>query len=779
MYRNLKIRTKILLSSGILMACIVALGITYTLFITRQTLIDEYQRHLVTTALSRAQGIVQVADNFEKNAEIIALSVSSSTSQGQLQAIQKEQETVEKIQLVGRSGIILNSSNKSEIDTIHPKSSVLFNTSNTTAQSDLYEVNGSYFFDISSPIQLDATTSGVLVVQTHAAPLFSILTEHTGWGATGETYLVNPIYTMISPSRFVSDAPLRQQVNTHNARTCFSNKDNTLFPITLSDDYRGVSIIGTHIYLPEYNWCLLAEIDRKEMFLSLTPLIAHVVGSGILFVSLFFFIMSFLSRSITRPIRDLQEGTEVIEKGNFTHKVGTPYKDEIGHLSRTFDKMTTAIRKSYEHAEDKVKQQTKKIQDNAQFMQDQRRALMNVLEDVEEEKLLSQKHEDDLKKFKLAVESSSDHIVITDKEGIILYANPAVTKITGFSQKEVLGKKAGSKELWGGLMNESFYKTLWNAIKSEKKSYAGEIKNRKKSGQIYTSLSTISPVLNEDKSVEFFVGIERDITHEKEVDQAKTEFVSLASHQLRTPLSAISWYAELLMSEGTGNLTREQLQHIGEITKSNRRMIELVNALLNVSRIELGTFMVQPTPTDIVQVVTEVLKEIEQQIKQKGLAIKHSYDKLDKLNVDRKLIRIVFQNLLTNSVKYTPRNGTITIKIVKVKPGSSISGKKVDKASVAISVTDTGMGIPKSQQDKIFTKLFRADNVKEKDTDGTGLGLYIVKSIVDHSGGIIWFDSEAGKGTTFHVLLPTSGMKKRKGTRELETTIEESLLTKS
>jgi len=128
---------------------------------------------------------------------------------------------------------------------------------------------------------------------------------------------------------------------------------------------------------------------------------------------------------------------------------------------------------------------------------------------------------------------------------------------------------------------------------------------------------------------------------------------------------------------------------------------------------------------------------------------------------------MVLQNLLSNAVKYTPEKGQVKFNISQHNTGETVAGILVESDSVYVEVNDTGMGIPKKQQDKIFTKLFRADNVRAADTEGTGLGLYIVKSIVDHSGGRIWFNSEENKGTTFSLLLPLEGMKKKEGTKSL------------
>lgn len=267
---------------------------------------------------------------------------------------------------------------------------------------------------------------------------------------------------------------------------------------------------------------------------------------------------------------------------------------------------------------------------------------------------------------------------------------------------------------------------------------------------------TATPIFMNGKSFGG-VAIFRDMTKEMEIDKAKTEFVSLASHQLRTPLTSVSWYAEMLLAGDTGEMSAEQKKYVDRVYHGNRRMVELVNSLLNVSRIELGLFSIDPKPTDIVALAESIISEQKPQIGARKIEFISSLDKsIPIVSMDPNLVRMIFQNLLANAVKYTPEGGKIEFTLF------------LDEAkNVLLKVSDTGYGIPKKQQDKIFTKLFRADNVREKDTDGTGLGLYIVKSVIEHSGGGIRFESEENKGTTFYVTLPLEGMKKKEGTRAL------------
>lgn len=238
-----------------------------------------------------------------------------------------------------------------------------------------------------------------------------------------------------------------------------------------------------------------------------------------------------------------------------------------------------------------------------------------------------------------------------------------------------------------------------------------------------------------------------------EAGHAKGEFVSMASHQLRTPLSNINWYTEMLLGGDAGEISDSQRIYLEEIYNSSQRMVELVNALLNV---DLGSFAVEPEPTDFREISESALSDIAPQIKNKKMTVEKNYEKdLPQVKADPRLLRIVFYNLLSNSIKYTPERGTIKISI------------GTQKSEIITSIADSGYGIPKSQYSKVFTRLFRGDNVIQR-SEGTGLGLYIVKAIMDQAGGRVWFESEEGKGTTFHFAFPLHGMKKKKGTRAVK-----------
>lgn len=380
-------------------------------------------------------------------------------------------------------------------------------------------------------------------------------------------------------------------------------------------------------------------------------------------------------------------------------------------------------------------------------------AILNILEDVEKEKETSKKLAE---RLKLATQSAGIGIFEWDISKDILTWDMQIENLFGNKRKKLKGtigtwteenihpedQPKVKTEIQKVLQSSSKFDTVYRTVLPNK------------STKYIRTCAAISRDKNNNPIKA--IGVSWDVTHEMEVDKAKTEFVSLASHQLRTPLSAINWYAEMLVAGDAGKLNKEQKQYVQEIYNGNQRMVELVNSLLNVSRLELGTFAVEPELLDIKMLAEETVRQIKPDVEKKKIKLSANYDKsLPKIMVDKKLTNIIVQNLLSNAIKYTPEKGKVNLTI-------SQEGK-----SIKIIVSDTGLGIPANQQDKIFSKLFRADNVRETDTEGTGLGLYIIKSIIDNVGGNIYFTSKQNQGTTFNVLLPLTGMAKKDGAKTL------------
>lgn len=226
-----------------------------------------------------------------------------------------------------------------------------------------------------------------------------------------------------------------------------------------------------------------------------------------------------------------------------------------------------------------------------------------------------------------------------------------------------------------------------------------------------------------------------------QANKMKTEFVSVASHQLRTPLSAMRWTLNLL---NDGRVKSEELaDYLGLIKESNERMIKLVNDLLDVSRIEMGRILLNPRQTNLYILIQKMVDNFSAYAKASNIAITiEALETLPNVFVDPEKISLVIQNLIDNAIKYIKGKGEIKISLE--------SNAKFIKAAVR----DTGVGIPEAQQKFIFQKFFRSDNIMKHQTVGTGLGLFIAKSVIEESKGKIWFESQEGRGTTFYFTLP-------------------------
>lgn len=263
---------------------------------------------------------------------------------------------------------------------------------------------------------------------------------------------------------------------------------------------------------------------------------------------------------------------------------------------------------------------------------------------------------------------------------------------------------------------------------------------------------TLALIQNQYGTVQGAILSFRDISTDVEVGNMKSEFVSLAAHQLRAPLTSIRWNIEMLLRSEIGPVPENQQELLRDIYASNGRMLTLVNDLLNVSRLESGRIRVDPQPVDVVQIAEESKKELDGESRVGKVTVTIERDASvkagEKISIDGGLFREIIKNFMANAIKYSPEGGKVMVRV-------SSDGKRY-----RISVRDTGMGVPKKEQSHVFSKFFRAANAADKDPLGSGLGLYMVKMLAEASGGKVGFTSKEGEGSEFYVTIPRKGSPK-------------------
>lgn len=388
-------------------------------------------------------------------------------------------------------------------------------------------------------------------------------------------------------------------------------------------------------------------------------------------------------------------------------------------------------------------------------------AMLNILEDAKE---LEESITQDRDRLTGILAAMGEGLLVVDNGTRITLLNPLAGTLLGISHSQATGKK---------------FDEVFRLYREEKRLIDADnpLVQALRNGQtLQTHLedvffvegasgkrfptSIVTNPLFKDGTLVGGVVVFRDSTEEKKLDESKVNFISVASHQLRTPLTAVRWYAEMLMSGDAGVLTDSQRQFIEEVYKGTTRLIEMVNMLLSLARVEGGRVKVEPFKIDVVSFTKTIIQELDVEIKRNNthlLCIEPS-SIFPAISLDPSMLRQVIANLLSNAIRYTPSGGDVEVAF------------EAAEDAIKISVRDNGIGIPLEKQSRVFEKFFRADNALAKVPEGTGLGLNLVKELVGLWGGRVWFESptlwrkgghtEHG-GSCFYVTIPYKGMSPR------------------
>jgi len=441
---------------------------------------------------------------------------------------------------------------------------------------------------------------------------------------------------------------------------------------------------------------------------------------------------------IGKPIDSIFEKREIQELSSETFEKGFVGAKEINILKR--DKQKVPVRAST------VVRKTEKgeiigyfigffdlsdVKKKENELQDAQTALLNMLDDTAKGR---EREQEEHTKTVAIISNFADGLLVFDKDNRLSLVNPKVEDFFDIEAKQVVGKSI--KEL----AKIPILKPLIEIFGEEiRKVFRKELPMKEN-----LVLEVTTAALTRAKERLGTLVVVHDISREKLIEQMKTEFVSLSAHQLRTPLSAIKWTLKMLLDGDLGPLTEEQRDFIEKTYKSNERLINLVNDLLNITRIEEGRYLYGPVFADLQTITQFVINSYREAIEKKNIKFefRKSKKKLLKIPMDVEKIKLVISNLLDNAIKYTSPGGKVIMAISR------------EEGELEFKIKDTGVGIPEKQQNRVFSKFFRGANAVKLDTEGTGLGLFVAKNIIEAHGGKIWFESKEKMGTTFYFTIP-------------------------
>ncbi|QJC54077.1 cell wall metabolism sensor histidine kinase WalK [Paenibacillus albicereus] len=398
-----------------------------------------------------------------------------------------------------------------------------------------------------------------------------------------------------------------------------------------------------------------------------------------------------LAHTITSPIKGLTRQAEAVAEGRFDQQVPVLADDEIGRLSEAFNEMTQRLREA-----------------------------LSVNEE-ENEKLQS------------VLSNMSDGVIAADERGTVMVSNRRALELLGVDVCE------------GSPLTDvlELPQERLEALRASRGLAAVLVKESPDGEERWVLRVTLSPIHRRDRGITGTIALLQDITEQEKLDQSRREFVANVSHELRTPLTTIRSYAEAL---GDGALAEPQLaeRFVGVIRNETERMIRLVTDLLHLSRLDSQQSTLRRRDTDIAEMLDEVADRFSVQMRKKGIrAVVQVDPRVGKAVLDRDQIDQVLDNLMSNAIKYTLEGGRI-----------ELSARLEESGALAVSVKDSGIGIPKRDLARIFDRFYRVDKARSREMGGTGLGLSIAREMIKAHGGTITLESELDAGTTVTFILP-------------------------
>jgi len=633
---------------------------------------------------------------------------------------------------------------------------------------------------IASPI-LDNNQKliAVLAGRINLVEINKMMMENNGLGATGETYLVNQFNFFISqPSTAQENLVFKKTIFTQTTNECLAGKSNPGF----YDDYKKIPVLGLYKWLPEHQLCLIAEIDQKEAFAPIYRFRNFVIIVYLFILLGAILVISLFTKTLIQPLNELVKATEIISQGNLDYKIDIKNNyDETAVLAESFNQMTETIKQSRAEVDKKVTEQTREIREKNIDIENQKKAILNILGDVSAERNQVSRERD---KTNTILKSIGDGVIVVNQEQKIEFLNPVAENLTGWPLKEAIG--INSEDVFN-IFDETTMAKRQSPIDEAIKT--GQIKNlsnhtvlKTKDGQIIPIADSASPVKNKDGKIMGAVLVFRDMIKEriaeekilsaqkkleklnqeldqkverktkdlkkafeelKSLDALKDEFLNISAHELKTPLTSIIGLSELMLLKKQGAINTKQKKSLEIVNNESTRLLSIIKKILNITRIEAKKAVFDLQEIDLCSIAPQVIDTLKSiALKQKVQIVCQKPKQPAIVKVDPERIQEVIYNLIDNALKFSPSGSKIIV-----------AGEIKNKEFI-FSVKDQGPGIDPAKKDKLFQKFSQLDTGFSRKQEGTGLGLYISKIILENMKGKIWVESELGKGATFKFSLP-------------------------
>lgn len=443
------------------------------------------------------------------------------------------------------------------------------------------------------------------------------------------------------------------------------------------------------------NWRALVSTPTSLAFSEVTKFTKGVLWFTLISCLVVIAIALVVSQRIVTPIRQVTGAARAIGRGEFNQEIPVTSSDEVGILAEEFNSM--------------------------------RWNLKSAVEKLTEEE----------KKMTAIVNSIAEGLILVDSNNRILHINPAAERLLDLSQDSI------DKDITELIHNDELIQIEQTPSKNEDTNFVSEITLIHHDEKLV--LRTIaSPFLDENGQTLGTVYLFDDVTREKEIDQMKSDFISLVSHELRTPLTSIIGFVSFILDGKAGAINDRQRNSLARVQRQSKRLAALINDLLDISRIESGRIQMKQEPISLLEIMTQRIDEIRPQADEKSIQLDlMAPERIPTILGDEARMGQVFTNLIGNAIKFTPNNGEVSVKV------------EADGNLLHVEVIDTGPGIPPEERQKIFDKFYQLSDISTRQQGGSGLGLSISKSIVEAHGGKLWIDDgNQGKGSNFQFVLP-------------------------